>query len=79
MISTNYTLRLNPEEGETTIRISVDKTGEIKINVGIETDSKEVITSTFTFNSDMDVKALIETLKWARVKSLQSKGFKVVI
>ena len=34
--------------------------------------------NTFTFDNDGDVKALTDTLKWARIKSLRARGYKVV-
>ena len=34
--------------------------------------------SVFTFDSDNDLKTMQEIIKWARVKSLQAKGFTVV-
>ena len=77
--STHYCLRLSPKEGETTINVGVKETGEIEIIVVMTKGDKELSANTFTFSSDMDIRALIETLKWARVKSLERQGYKVVL
>jgi hypothetical protein len=77
--STNYVLRLSPKEGETTVNVTVKPEGEIEIIIAITRGNKQIATTTFTFKSDMDIKALIEILKWARVKSLEKQGYKVVL
>ena len=79
MIDTCYNVMLHPREGPTTIQIKVnDKDGSVKLEVYTEQKNGKTVKSVFTFTSDTDLKMIIETLKWARVKSLQIQGFKVV-
>jgi len=78
-----YSLNLHPKEGPTRLQIRVDKnSGDVEISVfsdsGYSSD-EGVKKSVFTFNSDGDIKTIIDTLKWARVKSLTAQGYKVVM
>ena len=80
MIDTCYNIALHPREGPTSIQIQVDdKDGSVKLEVYTEKKNGKKVKSVFTFTSDTDLKTIIETLKWARVKSLQIQGFQVVV
>ena len=79
MIDTCYNITLHPREGPTSIRVRVDgEDGSVKLEVDIKQDNGKIVKSVFTFTSDNDLKAIVETMKWARVKSLQAQGFMVV-
>ncbi len=83
MMDAIYSLNLHPKEGPTRLQIRVDKnSGDVEISVfsdsGYSSD-EGVKKSVFTFNSDGDIKTIIDTLKWARVKSLTAQGYKVVM
>ena len=79
MIDTRYNITLSPEEGKTNIQVQVDgETGAIKLSVFADKKNGETIKSVFTFTSDADMRAIIDTLKWARIRSLQVQGFTVV-
>tara|TARA_R100000152_G_C6634651_1_gene81132 strand:+ start:312 stop:563 length:252 start_codon:yes stop_codon:yes gene_type:complete len=83
MMDAIYSLNLHPKEGPTRLQIKVDKnSGDVEISVfsdsGYSSD-EGVKKSVFTFNSDGDIKTIIDTLKWARVKSLTAQGYKVVM
>ena len=85
MMDAIYSLNLHPEEGPTRLQVRVDKeTGHVEVSVfsdptGTTCDERAVKKSIFTFNSDNDIKTIIETLRWARVKSLKAQGYKVVM
>ena len=80
MIDTCYNITLHPQEGPTNIQIQVnEKDGSVKLEVYTEKKNGKIVKSVFTFTSDTDLKAIIETLKWARVKSLQIQGFQVIV
>jgi len=83
MMDAIYSLNLHPKEGPTRLQIKVDKnSGDVEISVfsdsGYSSD-EGVKKSVFTFNSDGDIKTIIDTLKWARVKSLTAQGYTVVM
>jgi hypothetical protein len=79
MIDTCYNVMLYPVEGPTNIQVQVnDQDGSVRLEVYTEQDSGKTVKSVFTFTSDNDLKTIIDTMKWARVKSLQVQGFKVV-
>ena len=80
MIDTSYNITLHPREGATTIQVQVaEEDGAVKLSVYTEKKNGKTVKSVFTFTSDNDLKSIVEILKWARVKSLQAQGFKVVI
>lgn len=80
MLNTSYNVTLSPKEGKANLQIQVDdESGDIKLSVFVKNRKGDVTKSVFTFDSDMDFKTIIETLKWARVKSLKAKGYKVVM
>jgi hypothetical protein len=57
----------------------VDKnTGTIKISIFIDREDGLKQKNIFTFENDGDIKALADTLKWARIKSLKAQGYKVI-
>jgi hypothetical protein len=56
-----------------------NESGDIKLSVFVNNKKGDIIKSVFTLDSDMDSKTVIETLRWARLKSLKAKGFKVVM
>ena len=79
MIDTCYNVMLYPVEGPTNIQIQVnDEDGSVKLAVYTEQDSGKTTKSVFTFTSDKDLKIIVDIMKWARVKSLEAQGFKVV-
>ena len=83
MMDAIYSLNLHPKEGATRLQIKVDKdTGDIEVSVFSEpnySSEEGVKKSVYTFTSDSDIKTIIETLKWARVKSLTAQGYTVVM
>ena len=79
-----YSLNLHPKEGPTRLQIRVDKnTGDIEVSVFgdalTSSDENGIKKSVYTFTSDSDIKTIIETLRWARVKSLTAQGYTVVM
>ena len=79
-----YSLNLHPKEGPTRLQIRVDKnTGDIEVSVFgdplTSSDESGIKKSVYTFTSDSDIKTIIETLRWARVKSLTAQGYTVVM
>ncbi len=79
-----YSLNLHPKEGPTRLQIRVDEhTGDVEVSVFGDASSfsgdSGIKKSIFTFNSDGDIKTIIETLRWARVKSLTAQGYTVVM
>ncbi len=84
MIDAVFSLNLHPKEGPTRLQIKVDKdTGDIEVSVSEDplasSDAEGVKKSVYTFTSDSDIKTIIETLRWARVKSLTAQGYTVVM
>jgi len=79
-----YSLNLHPKEGPTRLQIKVDKkTGYVEVSVFgdalTSSDENGIKKSVYTFTSDSDIKTIIETLRWARVKSLTAQGYTVVM
>ena len=79
-----FSLNLHPKEGPIRLQIQVNKdTGDIEVSVIDDAlasfDEKGIKKSVYTFSSDTDIKTIIETLKWARVKSLTAQGYTVVM
>ena len=79
-----YSLNLHPKEGPTRLQIKVDKdTGDVEVRVFgdslTSSDENGIKKSVYTFTSDSDIKTIIETLRWARVKSLTAQGYTVVM
>ena len=79
-----YSLNLHPKEGPTRLQIKVDKdTGDVEVSVFgdslTSSDENGIKKSVYTFTSDSDIKTIIETLRWARVKSLTAQGYTVVM
>lgn len=80
MINHSYNITLHPKEGKVNLQVQVDnESGDIKFSVFVNNKKGDIIKSVFTLDSDMDSKTVIETLRWARLKSLKAKGFKVVM
>ncbi len=74
-----YTVHLSPVEGPAQVRVYVDKdTGIVKVSIFNDREDGQTQKNIFTFDNDGDVKALTDTLKWARIKSLRARGYKVV-
>lgn len=74
-----YTVNLKPIEGPVQFQMHVDKnTGTIKISIFIDREDGLKQKNIFTFENDGDIKALADTLKWARIKSLKAQGYKVI-
>ena len=79
-----YSLNLHPKEGPTRLQIKVDKdTGDVEVSEFgdslTSSDENGIKKSVYTFTSDSDIKTIIETLRWARVKSLTAQGYTVVM
>ena len=79
-----YSLNLHPKEGPTRLQIKVDNdTGDVEVSVFgdslTSSDENGIKKSVYTFTSDSDIKTIIETLRWARVKSLTAQGYTVVM
>ena len=84
MMDAIYSLNLHPKEGATRLQIKVDKdTGDVEVSVFgdslTSSDENGIKKSVYTFTSDSDIKTIIETLRWARVKSLTAQGYTVVM
>tara|TARA_R100001129_G_scaffold153446_1_gene116019 strand:- start:799 stop:1050 length:252 start_codon:yes stop_codon:yes gene_type:complete len=83
MMDAIYSLNLHPKEGPTRLQIKVDKdTGDVEVSVFSDpsySPEEGVKKSVYTFTSDSDIKTIIETLRWARVKSLTAQGYTVVM
>ena len=57
-------------------------TGDVEVSVFSDpsySPEEGVKKSVYTFTSDSDIKTIIETLRWARVKSLTAQGYTVVM
>jgi len=82
MYETRYSITVFPKEGETQIQIEVvPDTGDVCLTLfSPETDKNDVkkYKQIITLTSDMDVKTIIDALRWARLKSLEQQGFKVI-
>tara|TARA_R110000751_G_scaffold52859_1_gene114873 strand:+ start:786 stop:1034 length:249 start_codon:yes stop_codon:yes gene_type:complete len=78
---TIYSINLGLEEGRGSVQVRLTKdTGNVELTLFMENkggtrEEKAVM----TFNSDVDLQALIETLRHARVANLKHKGYKVVM
>ena len=84
MMDAVFSLNLHPKEGPTRLQIKVDKdTGDVEVSVFgdslTSSDENGIKKSVYTFTSDSDIKTIIETLRWARVKSLTAQGYTVVM
>ena len=78
---TIYSINLGLEEGRTSVQVRLAKdTGNVELTIFMEkNDGSMTEKTTMTFNSDVDLQALIETLRHARVANLKYKGYKVVM
>ena len=78
---TIYSISLGLEEGTGSVQVRLTKdTGNVELTLFMEKKNGDVTEKTvMTFNSDLDLQALIETLRHARVASLKHKGYKVVM
>lgn len=76
---TIYSINLGLQEGRCTVEVRLTKDDgrvELKFFLG-DGDTEE--TAKMTFSSDLDLQALIETLRHARVATLKHQGYKVVM
>lgn len=82
MYETRYSVTVFPKEGATQIQIEVlPDTGDICLTLfSPETSDSEdrKYKQVITLTSDMDIKTIIDALRWARYKSLKQQGFKVI-
>ena len=78
---TIYSITLGLEEGRSSVQVRLTKdTGNVELTLFMEMKDGSVSEkTTMTFNSDVDLQALIETLRHARVANLKHKGYKVVM
>jgi len=76
---TIYSINLGLQEGRCTVEVRLTKDDgrvELKFFLG---DGGAEETAKMTFSSDLDLQALIETLRHARVATLKHQGYKVVM
>tara|TARA_R110000744_G_scaffold49942_1_gene108244 strand:+ start:311 stop:559 length:249 start_codon:yes stop_codon:yes gene_type:complete len=78
---TIYSINLGLEEGRGSVQVRLTKdTGNVELTLFMEKkDGTREEKAVMTFNSDVDLQALIETLRHARVANLKHKGYKVVM
>ena len=78
---TIYSITLGLEEGRSSVQVRLTKdTGNVELTLFREKkDGTMSEKTTMTFTSVVDLQALIETLRHARVANLKHKGFKVVM
>ena len=78
---TIYSISLGLEEGRGSVQVRLTKdTGNVELTLFMEKDGGGMTEKTvMTFNTDVDLQALIETLRHARVANLKHKGYKVVM
>ena len=81
LLNTIYSITLGLEEGRGSVQIRLTKdTGNVELTLFMEKKDGDMTEKTvMTFNSDLDLQALIETLRHARVANLKHKGYKVVM
>jgi hypothetical protein len=77
MIRRDYCLHMNTLQGTASVKVSVEDTGQI--NIEIKTTDEDEKKINLAFKSDSDIKGLVEMLRWARVSSLKAQGYKVVM
>jgi hypothetical protein len=79
--NTIYSINLSPEEGRCSLQVRLTKDiGNVELTLFTRNKDGSMSEKTkMTFTSDVDLQALIETLRRARVASLKHKGFKVVM
>jgi len=78
---TIYSITLGLEEGRSSVQVRLTKdTGNVELTLFADNKDGSMSEKTkMTFTSDVDLQALIETLRHARVANLKHKGFKVVM
>ena len=81
LLNTIYSITLGLEEGRGSVQVRLTKdTGNVELTLFMEKKDGDMTEKTvMTFNSDLDLQALIETLRHARVANLKHKGYKVVM
>ncbi len=77
MIRRDYCLHMSTLQGTASVKVSVEDTGQI--NIEIKTTDEDEKKINLAFKSDSDIKGLVEMLRWARVSSLKAQGYKVVM
>ncbi len=76
-----YNIVIGLEEGKGTLQVKLTKDTE-NVQLGIFIDKRDgapIEKTELTFTSDVDLKSVIETLRWARKANLEAKGYKVVL
>ena len=78
---TIYSINLGLQEGRCVVEVMLAKdTGNVELTIFMEKNDDSMTDKTvMTFNTDVDLQALIETLRHARVANLKHKGYKVVM
>jgi hypothetical protein len=77
---TIYSINLGLQEGRCSLEIRLTKeTGHVELTLFMDNDGDREKKTKMTFVSDVDLQALIETLRHARVANLKHKGYKVVM
>jgi len=77
---TIYSINLGLQEGRCSLEIRLTKeTGNVELTLFMDEGGGKEKKTKMTFVSDVDLQALIETLRHARVANLKHKGYKVVM
>ena len=78
---TIYSINISLEEGRGTLQVRLAKpTGNVQLSFSVDKSDGSITEKTvMTFNSDIELKSVIEVLRQARVANLKNKGYKVVM
>ena len=78
---TIYSINISLEEGRGTLQVRLTKpTGNVQLSLSVDKSDGSITEKTvMTFNSDIELKSVIEVLRQARVANLKNKGYKVVM
>ena len=78
---TIYSINISLEEGRGTLQVRLAKpTGKVQLSLFVDKSDGSVTEKTvMTFNSDIELKYVIEVLRQARFANLKNKGYKVVM
>ncbi len=77
---TIYSINLGLQEGRCVVEVRLTKDdGKVELKFFLGDNGSTEETAKMTFSSDLDLQALIETLRHARVATLKHQGYKVVM
>jgi len=71
----DYCLHLNAGLDSSCVQVNVGDDGGIILEFTSDDQDNHIL----TFRSDLDIKGLIELLRWSRKASLEAQGYKVVM